>query len=526
MAIEPPASSSTPNGVRCTTDPHQLQSTQGVSLGLLMIEGIELAVPTHYLREAIDMPPTLSKLLSTSVHVAGAVDLRDELIAVVDLRHALGLPPKRSAQQRIVIIHHRGYVFGVIVDALGGVITVPEQACQTVEVLKADQAPLIRQVFSIDEGRRVISVLCLEGVMHQTDVPLTRAASLQQAQDSSKSQKQWTPYLLFETDDTRMALHADMVDTVIDLDGMGTTFQPTTGCLGVVQTDTRKLAVLDPLSLLGLGRTTLENNRQVLVLNVESDTVGLLVKRVVQIARLSDHTVRPISEMAFAFPQHFDGMVPLPPHGDFLRLSTRSLMDRPEIRSMATIHGRSHRQTSARDPQASNEVYLTYQVGQELATPLRQVREILPFPHQFTPIQLSDDPRVGVFTHRDRTIPMFDLMTLCQVPSPPLGPNTRLLLVDGQRGTLALVVEQVHAIESARWQHAPWAAEQFRGLDALQTALRSRGLLTLGGDTQRGRGVPSLDLHQVVLALEARYAPQRPPPLGELNQGSASALIC
>ena len=197
---------------------------------------------------------------------------------------------------------------------------------------------------------------------------------------------------------------------------------------------------------------------------------------------------------------------------------------------MAGIHGRSNRITRTRGQDANAEVYLTYQVGQEMATPLRQVREILPMPRHFTPIQRAGDPRVGVLTHRNETIPMFDLMRLCQVPPPPLGPDTRLLLVEGARGTVALVVEHVHAIETASWQHAPLAVEQLKGLDPLETALRVRGLLTLGGDAQRPRGVPSLDLHAVVRALELRYdrtrADSETVSTAALNRGNSAALIC
>ena len=486
----------------------QTNTGEIVRLGLIRIGEIEFAVPAEYLREAIDHPGKISKLLSASPHVAGAVDVRDELIAVVDLRHALKLPASDDHGQQIIIVTHKGYVFGVVVDALGGVISVPVAACQPVEVLKQQDAPLIRQVVALEGGSRVISILCLDGVMHQTDVPLTKAAPLQDHRQRQGVGQQWNPYLLFECGRTRLAIHADCVDTVVNLDGLGTTFTPNQGCLGVVQNESRKLAVLDALALLGVGRSEMSENRQVLVVKVGPDAVGLLINRVNHIQRLNDATIRPVPALAFERPEAFEGMIQVEGHGDFLKISVPALLAMQEITSMAAIHGRgASAQAQARLKAARNEVYLTFKAGGETAARLHQVREILPFPASFTPMQRAGDARVGLFTHRDRTVPIVDLMRLCGQPTPPVDTETRLLLVDGEHGTLAFQVEQVYAIEHAQWAHAPIATDQLRGMDALEVAVRSRGLLTLVREGEAQRGVPALDLHALARALEARYTP-------------------
>lgn len=481
-----------------------------VRLGLIRIGQIEFAVPAEYLREAIDHPAAISKLLSASPHVAGAVDVRDELIAVVDLRHALKLPPSTEPHRQIIIVKHRGYVFGVVVDALGGVVSVPVKACQPVEVLKPDEAPLVREVVSLDEGKRVISLLCLEGVMHQTDVPLTKAAPVVDHRTASKAGKQWSPYLFFKCGGTRLAIHADCVDTVINLDSLGTSFSPAQGCLGLVHNDTRKLAVLDALSLLGLGRSDLNDNRQVLVVKVGPDAVGLLIRGVDHIQRLDDVCIRPVPALAFERPQAFEGMVPVEGHGDFLKVSVPALLSLPEVTAMASIHGRgASAQVQARLKASNQAAYLTFSAGVEVAVLLQQVREILPFPASFTPIRRPGDARVGLFTHRDKTLPIFDLMGLCGLPAEPIDSETRLLLVDGEHGTLAFQVERVHAIEHAHWTHAPIGTDHMRHLSPLEAAIRRRGLLTLMHEGGEPRGVPALDLKAVVRALETQLLPKQ-----------------
>jgi chemotaxis signal transduction protein len=249
-----------------------------------------------------------------------------------------------------------------------------------------------------------------------------------------------------------------------------------------------------------------------------------LINRVNHIQRLNDNAIRAVPAMAFARPEAFEGMVPVEGHGDFLKLSVAALLALHDIQSMASIHGRgASAQAQAKLKAASNEVYLTFKAGVETATRLKQVREILPVPNSMTPIQRPGDPRVGLFTHRDRTLPIVDLMGLCGLQAAPVDAETRLLLVDGDLGTLAFLVEQVHAIEQAQWTHAPIATDQLRGLSELEMAIRRRGLLTLVREGEGQRGVPALDLQALARALEAQYRPATPAvtaPAGSLEEAA------
>jgi purine-binding chemotaxis protein CheW len=510
-----------------TNDDHAVRQ-----MGLIRIGTIDLAIPSRYLREAIEMPPRLSPILSASPNVVGIVDVRGDLVPVIDLRPSLGLPPtgKDDSQRRIVIIDHLHHLFGIVVDALGGVFSLSREQCHPIEILEARAIPLVREVFSMDEGRSVVSVLCLDGVIHLNDIPLTCLSDKEQQRRASRGKQCWRPYVLFECGQTRLAINADVVDTVINLDSLGTTFKPSDTCLGLLQTESRRLAVLDVLALLGLGASEPQTDRQVLVIKVGSDSVGLLIRQVTQIARLDDTSTRVVPPMAFDSPQFFDGMLPLEGHGDFLKIAHKALLGMVEISSMASIHGRpisastagvtqigqagQNAQPSAAEASVARraEVYLTFKVGVELAAPLKQIREILPLPQTITPIHRPGDARVGLFTHRDQVIPIMDLACLLDAPgAQSRSSDSRLLLIDAEHGLIALLVEQVYAIEQPQWAHAPVGLDQLRGLNELQSALRTRVLLTLGEQSgTRSRGVHALDLQRIARAIEAQFSPPAP----------------
>lgn len=490
-------------------------------MGLLKLGEIELAVPSQYMREAIPCPARFSRLPTNSPAVVGAVDVRGDIIPVLDLRPSLGIEASFEGLKRVVIVMHRERIFGIVVDALGGVLAIPTASSRPLDFVNPSGAPLIREVFSMDEGQRVVSVLCLDGIMNMANVPVTLAqASTHGTSDAVQRRvnQVWQPYVMFECGHTRLAMNAEAVDTVLDIDSLGCTFTPSAGCLGVLQTEQRKLAVVDPLALLDLGRGSTYSDRQVLVLKVGSDAVGLLVRQVTRIARLDESLSRPVPPMAFTRPDMFEGMMPVEGLGDYLKVSATALLAMPEVTSMASIHGRAAQAPAALNGASlstasgvqtnsrRSETYLTFKVDVELAAVLKQVREILPVPQSITPIERPGDPRVGLFTHREQVVTIVDLADLCGAPPTACGAEARLLLVDGQRGCVAYLVSEVFTIEQAQWEHAAIALDQFRRGDELQLAVRTRALLTFG-QGGRNRGVQALDLQRITLALEAQWAP-------------------
>lgn len=498
--------------VRCAgADTDACHTDVQITVGIVHLEDIALAVPVEYLIEVIDRPHTLSRLLTASPHVAGGLDLRGDLVPVIDLRFALKLPPRATSSQRIVIIRHRGYLFGIVIDALGGVIKLGAERCQVVEVVQPDAPPLIRQVFSIEDGSRVISMLCLEGVIHQLDVPLTKQRDHSAEHLARKVVHEWNPYVLFQASGCRLAMDAGVVDTVISVEGLSPTVNRCNSCLGVIRTEARDIAVLDLLQVLGMGQSDRAQDRQVLVLKAGANRVGVLISEVTQITRLDDKTCRPIPAMSFARPHLFDGAMPSVEHGDFLRIDAQALLDDVELSSMASIHGRPRKDDVplSDDGQRSHnrhDAYMTFQIGTEFACALKDVRELIPVPHGWMPMHRAGDPRRAVFTHRGEGLLVVDMAVLLGGEPQLLNAESRLLVVSGERATIALLVEQVFAIEQASWEHRPIVQDQWKNADELTAAVHACGLLTLGSVEQRS--VPALDLKRIVLALERVYSPE------------------
>jgi purine-binding chemotaxis protein CheW len=91
----------------------------------------EYGLPIEIVREIIRMVE-ITPIPETPTFLAGVIDLRGEIVSIVDLRRRLGLAPKEySLSTPIIISDISGHTTGIIVDQVSEVLTATKsQICQ------------------------------------------------------------------------------------------------------------------------------------------------------------------------------------------------------------------------------------------------------------------------------------------------------------------------------------------------------------------------------------------------------------
>lgn len=101
-----------------------------VQIVAFKLEQEEFAVNIYQVREVLKMVP-VTPLPQAAHFIEGVINLRGEVIPVVDLRKRFELPEKeRSGQTRIIIVEIGGDKVGLIVDYVTEVLRLPSTAIQ------------------------------------------------------------------------------------------------------------------------------------------------------------------------------------------------------------------------------------------------------------------------------------------------------------------------------------------------------------------------------------------------------------
>ena len=84
------------------------------------------AIPLLTVREVIGVPD-VTPIPYMPAYFLGMMNLRGQVISVIDLRMRLGIKPKKEgAEQAVVILDLQGISVGVVVDAVNHVLSVEE----------------------------------------------------------------------------------------------------------------------------------------------------------------------------------------------------------------------------------------------------------------------------------------------------------------------------------------------------------------------------------------------------------------
>ncbi len=94
-----------------------------VRICLFSMSGDHYAVTVDVLAEII-IPQKIFPVPTTPSHVIGVINLRGNIVPIVDIRPALSLAPQSGVNQ-IAIIRHHQTIIGIVVDSVSEVIAVP-----------------------------------------------------------------------------------------------------------------------------------------------------------------------------------------------------------------------------------------------------------------------------------------------------------------------------------------------------------------------------------------------------------------
>ncbi|MBC9783437.1 chemotaxis protein CheW [Heliobacterium chlorum] len=94
------------------------------------LAGEEYAVDIHYVQE-INRLLNITRVPKAPYYVEGVINLRGNVVPVIDLRKRFSLPPRETTDRtRIIIIKVKDITVGIIVDGVSEVIRIQSSAVE------------------------------------------------------------------------------------------------------------------------------------------------------------------------------------------------------------------------------------------------------------------------------------------------------------------------------------------------------------------------------------------------------------
>ncbi|MEV6932334.1 chemotaxis protein CheW [Dactylosporangium sp. NPDC051485] len=435
-----------------------------VLYGVFTVADVHVALPLSELREVIPCPASFVPLLAAAPGLAGAVSLRHQVIPVVDLRQLLGLdsPARRDV---VVIVTYDGSVFGLLADAVRGVVDVAPEA-ELGMTVNSGLPPLFARTFERPEDGAVVCVLDCAAIRRLPGMVLAADAGGPSAAMAAAQERGTAA-----TGCSMMLLRAGEIGLCVDVSHIHSVVpelvlksSPIDGGVihGVIELGERFVPAVDTLAVLGLGGLAPIDVKRGVALAYPRGLLTFAVTEVVAIVPVARGDVLAMPGFGVPPPAFAAGILPGQAGGSYLVLDGAGLRAEEELGTLAALGtpvrggGQPARREAAREEPGPGEgrvieprvrTYLTYLAGPEVATPLTQIEEIVPHPGDVIPFAGGGAMR-GVFTLHRSSVPLVDLPALLGEAAEIDPAAARVLLVGG----VGFLVPALRAIEESTWE--------------------------------------------------------------------------
>lgn len=153
------------------------EGTGEARLVLFTLGSEAYALEVEVVREIL-ATPSIARVPRVVSFVAGVVDLRGEVVPVVDVRTWLEVPGGEAPARHTLVAEVRDTRVGLRVDAVTEILAVPRARIQPLPAtLGPGPARLVKGIVTLNGGRRLLVVLDLERAWDEQELAALRAVA-------------------------------------------------------------------------------------------------------------------------------------------------------------------------------------------------------------------------------------------------------------------------------------------------------------------------------------------------------------
>ena len=488
--------------------------------GSFRIGEMTLALPMKSVREVVPFHPLMA-LPCPQPWIKGGLDLRGVTIPVLDLECLLNRPGHHYSPGCILLIAHENHLLGLIADQVKALFFANPNTQHMV-----NSADIVGSIFAGSlmnkELNQLVQVLSTQALfdlpgLPKAEDPEPHRQSLElQTSNEDTALNTRTPLMLMQSMSTLFAVNPKDIETTV----VNPVLLPSEYAGGFYKGNLdyrdQTIPAIDLASYLGIGtyKQLQHAAQQAFVIRIDGNPLALLIDRVLDIVHVPHNSVIPLPGFGLPKAAQLEGALPCTtfpkedPHSQrgpqYFVLSCQQISEDHELIELSSILAKASA-TAQKDAEGQQgktalglDRLMVYRLGTEFSTPIEQVREVLPYRADIEIFERGNS-MLGMLTHRDESIPVFDLAQWLGAERQSLNCESSILVVNAHGVSVGFAVTSLTAIENAQWEpNVPVLGEQRQ---LLHGQLKTMQRLAQIGEDKHQRMVEVIDLKQQVLLI-------------------------
>ena len=435
--------------------------------------GVEIALPANQVVEALPLKVPIQPLPTGAPFLEGIMQLRGDVIAVINLKKRLSL--ERTAYEgepKVAVIQMGQKRYGLLVEDIRDVLRVEAKSIEHLPPFLLTEETVITDLIKLDQGQRTLELLDLQRLLPLADT--TEDGQVDPYESTPVKPRSYHQFVLYSCRGQVYGIPVAEAREICFFANLDETFK-SGKVQGAVQLRGQTIPVLCSAILLGCAveeELKPTEDTRILIMQSEALSFGLIVDKVHQILVVAEDEIMPIPGHHLP---HLQGVCSMPGFGNVMLLDVQGLIHSQiyKISAMGRLR-RNLEQASVEDELTARHIitehcYLIFNIGKHYAIELKDVQEIIDCSDL---IHLTSDQGLiqGIINLRGRVVPVMSLRNFYSCPhhnvvSQTFSPENKLIIGRASGGMVALLVDDIVTI---------YKQERFHTTPSLRPELQSK----------------------------------------------------
>lgn len=482
---------------------------------------MEIALNAEHVTEATHLLP-LQKLPGSVDFLEGFMQLREEVIPVINLKKRLGLPEGNYPDTaKVAVVTLTGSRYGLLFDDIKEVFRATPDAIHPIDRALLSQDQIISALIQPEPGKGSVELLNLDYLLGSSATSQTDGGTVlpKEPAEHSAPPKTYSRYVIFSCGTQEYGVPVEIAQEITFCSEINDMYK--SGIIaGTIELRGKTIPIMETGALLNHSRGTaaqLGEDSRIVILSSEVNRVGLLADRVKEICTVADDAILPFP---FQENDNVQGLISRPGVKDTILLDINTLVSNhaDTIKSLANIGEKSDdaltqeqegEVRSASHHLITENCYLIFSINKHFAIELKDVKEILEN-GEIMNVPGSSGYATEVINLRGEVVPVVKLRNFYEFEPQPQNMDGKLIICSAHGQTVALEVDQIVTI---------YKQEQFYPTPSLGQQLNSKRdtldrLIEYRSVEGRNEHVLVLNIHSLIrnhLQLETGSAKVMPP---------------
>lgn len=418
------------------------------------MDQMEFAIDVRHVRDAIEAPPRIVPLPASPDYLLGIINLRDNIIPIVDTRKRFRMPDsKESGQEYIAIARCKDRYMGLTFNRISEVVRVERKRMETLAPEFQVEGDLVADVIKMGDGERLIQVINPESMFDFAELPDSILAQMARREDRTETTT-WRQILAFSIGDERFGVDVDQVREIIMVPEIRQRVRAEKYIKGVIDVRGELIPVIDLRTYLGDETTAPESLHRIIILRDDTMPTGVLVDGVREVLRFEGADLKPMPPLAGNRHEGaFSGVVQQ--KGASVVLVDMEALFGP-VREQIEGHLRIHDdnaaadamdvmgRTSAREKDDCRpQTFITFELDTVYGAPIEQIREIVPIGNGIHHLPGQVNFIQGFINLRDEVIPVVNLRHYFSADDNGEGKETLIIIFTVKNRRIGILIDKL-----------------------------------------------------------------------------------